>query len=70
LNAVQIIVYAGAIMVLFVITIMLLNAGKEEQHQREPGCDSARHSRSADRHAARRLDASFIPTRGRFPSAR
>jgi len=29
--AVQVIVYAGAIMVLFVITIMLLNAGKEEQ---------------------------------------
>jgi NADH-quinone oxidoreductase subunit J len=31
LNAVQIIVYAGAIMVLFVITIMLLNAGSEER---------------------------------------
>jgi NADH-quinone oxidoreductase subunit J len=31
LNAVQIIVYAGAIMVLFVVTIMLLNAGKEER---------------------------------------
>jgi len=29
--AVQVIVYAGAIMVLFLITIMLLNAGKEEQ---------------------------------------
>src|ERR1700685_1852013 len=28
--AVQVIVYAGAIMVLFVITIMLLNAGQEE----------------------------------------
>ena len=28
--AVQVIVYAGAIMVLFLITIMLLNAGKEE----------------------------------------
>jgi len=28
--AVQVIVYAGAVMVLFVITIMLLNAGKEE----------------------------------------
>ena len=27
----QVIVYAGAIMVLFVITIMLLNAGKEER---------------------------------------
>jgi NADH-quinone oxidoreductase subunit J len=31
LAAVQVIVYAGAIMVLFVITIMLLNAGKEER---------------------------------------
>jgi NADH-quinone oxidoreductase subunit J len=31
LAAVQVIVYAGAIMVLFLITIMLLNAGKEEQ---------------------------------------
>ncbi len=31
LNAVQIIVYAGAIMVLFIITIMLLNAGAEER---------------------------------------
>src|SRR5258707_6539505 len=29
--AVQIIVYAGAIMVLFVFTIMLLNAGEEER---------------------------------------
>src|ERR1700685_3719119 len=29
--AVQVIVYAGAIMVLFVITIMLLNGGKEER---------------------------------------
>jgi len=33
LAAVQVIVYAGAIMVLFVITIMLLNAGKEERSQ-------------------------------------
>jgi NADH-quinone oxidoreductase subunit J len=31
LSAVQVIVYAGAIMVLFLITIMLLNAGKEER---------------------------------------
>ena len=31
LDAVQIIVYAGAVMVLFVITIMLLNAGVEER---------------------------------------
>src|SRR5271168_4445214 len=29
--AVQVIVYAGAIMVLFLITIMLLNAGKEDR---------------------------------------
>jgi NADH-quinone oxidoreductase subunit J len=29
--AVQVIVYAGAVMVLFVFTIMLLNAGEEEQ---------------------------------------
>jgi NADH-quinone oxidoreductase subunit J len=29
--AVQVIVYAGAVMVLFLITIMLLNAGKEER---------------------------------------
>ena len=32
--AVQIIVYAGAIMVLFVFVIMLLNAGEEERTQR------------------------------------
>lgn len=31
LAAIQIIVYAGAIMVLFVFTIMLLNAGEEER---------------------------------------
>src|SRR5580765_9009800 len=31
--AVQVIVYAGAIMVLFVFTIMLLNAGEEEHTQ-------------------------------------
>ena len=31
LAAIQVIVYAGAIMVLFVITIMLLNAGQEER---------------------------------------
>jgi NADH-quinone oxidoreductase subunit J len=33
LTAVQVIVYAGAIMVLFIITIMLLNAGREERSQ-------------------------------------
>lgn len=31
ISAVQIIVYAGAVMVLFVFVIMLLNAGKEER---------------------------------------
>ncbi len=34
--AVQIIVYAGAVMVLFVFVIMLLNAGVEAAHQLEP----------------------------------
>jgi NADH-quinone oxidoreductase subunit J len=33
LSAVQVIVYAGAIMVLFVFVIMLLNAGAEERSQ-------------------------------------
>jgi NADH-quinone oxidoreductase subunit J len=33
LAAIQLIVYAGAIMVLFVFTIMLLNAGEEERTQ-------------------------------------
>ena len=32
--AAQVIVYAGAIMVLFVLVIMLLNAGEEERTQR------------------------------------
>src|SRR5262249_2427920 len=32
--AIQVIVYAGAIMVLFVFVIMLLNAGEEERTQR------------------------------------
>ena len=32
--AVQVIVYAGAVMVLFVIVIMLLNAGEEERTER------------------------------------
>jgi NADH-quinone oxidoreductase subunit J len=31
LSAIQVIVYAGAIMVLFIFTIMLLNAGEEER---------------------------------------
>ena len=46
--AVQVIVYAGAVMVLFVFVIMLLNAGEEERlpqaqqsghHARRPGPD-------------------------------
>ena len=45
--AVQVIVYAGAIMVLFVFVIMLLNAGAEERHQRQPDCDCARRARRA-----------------------
>src|SRR5580658_7533318 len=36
--AVQVIVYAGAIMVLFVFVIMLLNAGREEYTQGCRGC--------------------------------
>jgi NADH-quinone oxidoreductase subunit J len=35
--AVQVIVYAGAIMVLFVLVIMLLNAGEEEETKGVPG---------------------------------
>ena len=34
--AIQFIVYAGAIMVLFVFVIMLLNAGAEERTARQP----------------------------------
>jgi hypothetical protein len=36
LAAAQVIVYSGAIMVLFVFVIMLLNAGTEEQRTRQP----------------------------------
>ena len=38
--AVQVVVYAGAIMVLFVFVIMLLNAGEEERtdQSRSPNC--------------------------------
>ncbi len=43
--AVQIIVYAGAIMVLFVFVIMLLNAGTEERTD----CEQARQGRWASR---------------------
>ena len=45
--AVQVIVYAGAIMVLFVFVIMLLNAGEEERHQRQPRRLAVRHSWNA-----------------------
>ena len=44
--AVQIIVYAGAVMVLFVFTIMLLNAGEEERiAARQPGSHHAGRAR-------------------------
>ena len=46
--AVQVIVYAGAVMVLFVFVIMLLNAGEEERTKGKPRGDSdgcARHAR-------------------------
>ena len=43
--AVQVIVYAGAVMVLFVFVIMLLNAGEEERAAaRQPRRDHARRS--------------------------
>ena len=44
--AVQVIVYAGAIMVLFVFVIMLLNAGEEERlPHRQPRRHHARRAR-------------------------
>ena len=45
--AVQVIVYAGAIMVLFVFVIMLLNAGEEERTQRQPCSVDYRRTRHA-----------------------
>ena len=57
--AVQVIVYAGAIMVLFVITIMLLNAGEEERTQRQPHCPPDRRSWRGDRRSSRCLDAAL-----------
>jgi hypothetical protein len=50
LAAVQVIVYAGAIMVLFVFVIMLLNAGEEDQ--RKPRCDRDRRTGNAHRQLA------------------
>ena len=50
--AVQVIVYAGAIMVLFVFVIMLLNAGDEERTQGQPGRTAVRNSRNARRQRA------------------
>ena len=41
----QVIVYAGAIMVLFVFVIMLLNAGEEERTGRQPCCAAVRRTR-------------------------
>ncbi len=37
LAAAQVIVYSGAIMVLFTFVIMLLNAGRRRAHARQPG---------------------------------
>ena len=45
--AVQVIVYAGAIMVLFVFVIMLLNAGEEERTKGKPGGAVVWNSRNA-----------------------
>ena len=42
---VQVIIYAGAIMVLFVFVIMLLNAGEEEYAQGQQCRQDLRHSR-------------------------
>ena len=44
--AIQIIIYAGAVMVLFIFVIMLLNAGVEEETKRQPGGDPARRART------------------------
>ena len=44
LAAAQVIVYAGAVMVLFVFVIMLLNAGAEIRHGRSLAGAGARHS--------------------------
>ncbi len=46
--AVQVIVYAGAIMVLFVFVIMLLNAGEEERTKGSRVAMLLRNSRDAD----------------------
>ena len=46
LAAAQVIVYSGAIMVLFVFVIMLLNAGEEERYHRQPSRVHRRHPRS------------------------
>ena len=56
--AVQIIVYAGAIMVLFVFVIMLLNAGVEER------TDFSKHRQIRGRAAG------FLPAAGNRPLAR
>ena len=76
--AVQIIVYAGAIMVLFVFVIMLLNAGEEERTQLEPHREIRRACRSdcvpaaGNRPLARARAASArrLPTAPAHPSRR
>ena len=40
--AAQLVVYAGAIMVLFVFVIMLLNAGTEQSEPQDPGSRKSR----------------------------
>ena len=55
--AVQVIVYAGAIMVLFVFVIMLLNAGRRRAHRGQPGGDAVWSSRNAGGERAGRLGA-------------
>jgi hypothetical protein len=57
--AVQVIVYAGAIMVLFLITIMLLNAGQGRAQQGQPSGNASRRSGSGDWRPARRLDSAW-----------
>ena len=55
--AVQVIVYAGAIMVLFVFVIMLSERGRRRTHQRQPGGIVVWNSRNAGGQRADRLGA-------------
>ncbi len=64
--AVQVIVYAGAIMVLFVFTIMLLECRGRGANQGQPGRIVVRGSRSAARQPADRLGSpAALGNRGR-----